>query len=551
MVKRLYIRNYAIIKEVAMHFSDNLNIITGETGAGKSILLGALGLIMGKRAETKVLYDPTKKCVVEAYFDILHYDLRDFFEEYDLDYDTEVTIRREITPSGKSRAFVNDTPTRLDTLRILAKKLVDLHQQFDSLDIFQEEFQLSVLDALAGNTKALKKYQVLYKTYHANQNQLQKLLNQNRKAMQEMDFLEFQLNELAEAELEDGEQEELEQELETLKNAENIKRTLGEAYQYLAENEQALFSQLTDIGRSVGEVAKYHPKADKALEQYNGLVLELQEVAGTFEEIAESTEYDGARIEEIQARLDEIYRLQNKHHVGDVKGLLEIQEGFQTKMDSFADLSSDIAKLEQEIDEQEKVLTKKAEGLSKKRHGVIKKFEKKVHELLTLLSMKHARLQIDLTTIDKLNATGLNQVQFLFAANKGSRMDLIKNVASGGEISRLALCIKTLIADAITLPTLIFDEIDTGVSGDVALKMGTILRDLANKHQVMSITHTPQIAAKADHHYYVFKTVKNDTTFSNVKLLNKKERITEIATMLSGSPPSENALSNAEELLTL
>lgn len=534
-----------------MDFSGKLNIITGETGAGKSILLGALGLIMGKRAESKALYDATKKCIVEAYFDIQHYDLKGFFEENDLDYDTEITIRREITPSGKSRSFINDTPSRLDTLRKLSQKLVDVHQQFDSLDIYNEAFQLNVLDALASNQKPLKVYKELYKKYNANQQKLQKLLAENRRAMQEMDFLEFQVNELTEAELEDGEQEALEQEIDTLNNAENIKRNLGAAYQQLSDNEQSLVSQLTDISRTINEVSKFHPKIPKLLERYDGLILELQEVVIEFEEVADSTEHDGERIDEIQVRLDEIYRLQSKHHVNEVKDLLDIQEGFQNKIDAFGDLSSDIEALEIVISKQEKELKQKALKLSKKRKSVIASFEKNIHKSLALLSMQHARINVELKTLDKLNSTGLDHVAFMFSANKGGTLDLIKNVASGGEISRLALCVKTLIADAITLPTLIFDEIDTGVSGDVALKMGDILRDLANKHQVMSITHTPQIAAKADHHYFVYKEVKGDSTVSNVKLLNDKECIAEIATMLSGKPPTTNALNNAQELLAL
>lgn len=549
MIQRLYIRNYAIIDEVDINFSQQLNIITGETGAGKSIILGALGLIMGNRAEIRILKNQTKKCIIEAYFDILHYNLRDFFEEKDLDYDTELTIRREISPSGKSRAFVNDTPVKLGVLKQLTTRLIDLHQQFDTLDIHSEEFQLRMVDAIAQNKENLENYKVLFKAFRKNKKELNILIETHQKNTQEMDFIEFQLEELTAARFQHGEQDSLEQELNILSNAEGIKMNLNKAFQILSEDEQAIINQLQELSVEISNVAKFHPGLQKVLERYDGLVLELQDVATEFEQIGEDSEYDEERILEVNERLDHLYRLQKKYFVNSVEEILTIQTELQSKVDNFSNSTEEIEKLEAIIEKQDKALRKKAETLTKSRKKVIPHFEKEIHRMLQQLNMKHAQLKIELLESKELTATGTDLISFLFAANKGSRLDYIRNVASGGEMSRLALCTKSLVADAITLPTLIFDEIDTGVSGDVALKMGHILRDLANRHQVISITHTPQIAARANHHYLVYKYVEGNTTISAVKLLDEQERITEIATMLSGKPPSTSALNNARELI--
>lgn len=551
MIQRLHIRNYAIIDEVDINFSKKLNIITGETGAGKSIILGALGLIMGNRAEIRILKNQEKKCVIEAFFDIIHYDLKEFFTLNDLDYDTELSIRREIAPSGKSRAFINDTPARLDILKELTAKLLDLHQQFDTLDIHSEDFQLAMVDAIAKNKENLDAYQNVFKEYQQNQRQLQRLINQHQKQTQEMDFIEFQLEELTTAGFEAGEQISLEQELDILSNAEGIKLVLSKSFQTLSEDEQAIISQLQDLSNEIETVAKFHPHLQKILERFEGLVIELQDVSTEFESIAEDTEYDEERIQIVNERLDLLYRLQKKHFVNSVEELLVIQNDLQAKVDSYSNSTEEMEKITKIIAKQEKDLREKAEILKQRRQSVIPLFEEEIHKMLTQLNMKHAILKIELTQANELTATGTDVIAFMFAANKGSRLDYIRNVASGGEMSRLALCTKSLVADAITLPTLIFDEIDTGVSGDVALKMGHILRDLANRHQVISITHTPQIAARADHHYLVYKYIEGETTLSAVKLLEQKERISEIAVMLSGNPPSKSALDNAKELIKL
>ncbi len=551
MIQRLLIKNYAIIEALEISFSDRLTIITGETGAGKSILLGALGLIMGKRADTKSLYDKDKKCIIEGYFDVSKYGLKDFFEENDIDYDEEAVVRRELTPTGKSRAFVNDTPVNLKFLQQLSASLIDLHQQFDTLDIHNVSFQLRMIDALANNRDLLNKYQNHYKEYQVNRKKLKTLIEQDETAKKEVDFLTFQLNEFNEVELIAGEQDELETSLSQLTNAEDIKRTLGGAFQQLSENEQSIINQLETIGHSLVNVKKFHPDLENISQRYEGLVLELQDLAQELENIAEDTAYDGERIIETQARLDLIYKLQNKHSVKTVSELIEIQDALQNRLTTFSDISSEIEKLEGKISKQEDHLYKLSKDLSKKRKAVVPSFEKKVHKLLGQLSMEHARLMVEIKTLEELSSTGLDEVNFLFAPNKGSNFMLIKDVASGGELSRLTLCTKSLVASAIPLPTLIFDEIDTGISGDVALKMGNILHKLSDQHQIVSITHTPQIAVKADAHYFVYKNNKADRTVTSVKLLSSDERIRAVATMLSGSPPSSSAIENAKELLQL
>ena len=551
MIKRLIIKNYAIIEEQEINFSDRLTIITGETGAGKSILLGALGLIMGKRADTKSLYDDSKKCIIEGIFEVSKYDLKAFFEENDIDYDAEVVVRRELTPTGKSRSFVNDTPVNLKVLQQLSGALIDLHQQFDTLDIHNVSFQLRMIDSLADNKALLEEYQEEFKQYQIDKRRLSKLIQQSQTASKEIDFLSFQLKEFHEVALVQGEQEEMEGQLTRLTNAEDIKKILGGAFQHLSEDEQSVISQMEAIAQSLATVRNFHPDLESIISRYDGLLLELQDLVQDFEKVADATEYDGERILEIQNRLDQIYKLQNKHHVKTVDELLEIQADLEKRLTEFADLSGEIEAIEKSLELRKTLLAKSATGLSKRRKAVVPGFEKKVHNLLAQLSMEHAKLSVEIVDLPEFNNTGSDEISFLFAPNKGSKFLPIKDVASGGEISRLTLCTKSLVASAIPLPTLIFDEIDTGVSGDVALKMGNILHTLANRHQVVSITHTPQIAVKADAHYFVYKQVKDDRTVTNVRLLKTEERIKAVATMLSGSPPSDSAIENAKELLKL
>ncbi len=550
MVQRLYIKNYAIIDELAIDFADGLTIITGETGAGKSILLGALGLIMGKRADTKSLYVEEEKCVVEAYFSIGRYELRSFFEAEDIDYDEELVIRREITPSGKSRAFVNDTPTTLKVLQALTGELVDLHQQFDTLDINSMSFQLKMVDALANNKELLRSYRQGYQKYQADKKELAERRKLDEQGRKEVDFIEFQLNEFNEAELVAGEQEELEDELSRLTNAEDIKQTLHEVYQSLSERETSIIGQLDQLQSALQQVSDFDQELRKLQERFDSLLLELNDLAGEFEQIGEDTEHDPERIQEVQSRLDLIYRLQNKHSVATVEELLNIQETLQRQLATYQDLSDGIYQLEARIEEREAQLVKLAESLSERRKSVVDAFSKQVEDMLAQLAMPHARIDVQFSVMQDLGPNGWDEVRFLFAANKGSRLQEIKDVASGGELSRLALVIKSLVASAIPLPSLIFDEIDSGISGDVALKMGTILRKLSNEHQVITITHSPQIASRADRHYFVFKDIKEDRTVTQVRLLEEEARIQAIATMLSQDPPSASAIENAKELLS-
>lgn len=551
MIKRLHIRNYAIIEYLDIDFARGLTIITGETGAGKSILLGALGLIMGDRADTKSLYNQEEKCIIEGIFDLGAHDLRDFFAENDLDYETEVVVRRELTPSGKSRAFVNDSPVTLKVLQDLSAELIDLHQQFDTLDIHNLSFQLRMIDALAGNKELLLQYRNIYREYSANQRRLSELLNRNEQSTKEMDFIQFQLEEFNKAELVSGEQETWEEELTRLSHAEDIKRTLGMAFDILTENEQSIVGQMQSLSVALVTIGKYAPNLGEYSDRFANMIFELREMSNEFEKVADQTDYDPERIQEVQQRLDLIYRLLKKHTVASVDELLAIQTNLEQQLAGFADLGNEIGALRDKIKVQEEQLYRWADELSDRRQAVIPGYEQKVVDMLTQLAMPYAQLKIENRKLEHLSPTGLDEVQFLFAANRGSRLQQIKDVASGGELSRLALVTKSLVASAIPLPTLIFDEIDSGISGDVALKMGNILRNLSNEHQVVTITHSPQVASKADRHYFVFKVDKPDRTITNVRLLSDDDRVRAIAVMLSQSPPSESALVNARELLGL
>jgi DNA repair protein RecN (Recombination protein N) len=551
MIQKLLIRNYAIIESLEIEFADTLTIITGETGAGKSILLGALGMILGNRTDTKVLYNQAEKCVIEGYFDVKNYDLKAFFEDNEIDYDDNSVVRRELTPQGKTRSFINDTPVNLTQLRDFSSKLVDLHQQFDTLDIHDASFQLQMVDALADNKHPLSIYREKFKSFQSDKRVLKDLKEKSERSAREIEFLNFQLAEFNKAELIEGEQERIEEQQQRLQNAETIKRNLAAAFRAVSEDENAIVSQLKSVSSSISQVKKYAPSVSKLYERIESLLYELEDIGGELEAISEDTEYDPERIADIQTRLDIIYKLQKKHGVATVEQLIEIQNDLQTQLNAFGDLSEDIEKLEQSLIEQETELRQLANELSTKRKFVTPQFEAQVHEMLQQLSMENARLQVQITDLQELTTNGADDVQFLFAANKGSRMMPIKDVASGGELSRLALCTKSLVAAAIPLPTLIFDEIDSGVSGDVALKMGNILHKLSKHHQVVVITHSPQVAAKAEKHYFVYKTHKEDRTITSVRPLSTEERVRSIAVMLSQNPPSASALENAKELMSI
>ena len=551
MIQRLLIKNYAIIEDLEISFSDNLTVITGETGAGKSILLGALGLIMGNRADTKVFYNAEHKCIIEGIFKVKKYKIQPFFDEHELDYDDEVVVRREITPSGKSRSFVNDTPVNLKVLQKLSSSLIDLHQQFENLDIHNISFQLRMIDAIADNNELLEKYQQAYKKFQSDKKQLANLIERNTNSSKESDFLRFQLEEFNTLGLIAGEQAKMEGSLNQLQNADGIKSKTAAAYDLLVENENALIPQLRSIAHSLSDVKKAYQKLESPVERFDSIIIELEDIAEEFNNIGEDTEHDPQRLLEIQERLDFIYKLQNKHHVKTDAELLEVQTKLNEQLDAIGDLSAEIEKLEKQIAKSETDLKKLATKLSKKRKEVAPSFASNVNKMLQQLSMKHAQVQVEVSPLDELSSSGMDNVEITFSPNKGSKFLPIKDVASGGELSRLTLCTKSLVASAIPLPTLIFDEIDIGVSGDVAIKMGAILRKLSKHHQIVVITHSPQIAVTASLHYFIYKVTKDDRTYTKLKELNDDERVRAIATMLSGSPPPDSAIANAKALLKI
>lgn len=550
MLKRLEIQNYAIIESLELDLTKGLTIVTGETGAGKSILLGALGLIMGKRADTKVLYEAEKKCVVEAVFDISEYNLKSIFEEEEIDYEEETIIRRVISPKGKSRAFINDEPANLSVLKALTDNLVDLHQQFDTLDLHSVSFQTKTVDALAGTIEMVDNYQKEYSEYSKAKRKLTELEEKHRNSNQEMDFLNFQMKEFNDAELIDGEQDEKEKQLVKLTNAEDIQKIGHLLNHTLEDSEPSVIDTIQNLLNELSSVMDSDEALGQLYERLSATQEELRDLAKEGGNIADETEYDEALIEEINSRLNLIYRLQKKHNTNTLAELLEIQDRISTQLSSFGDITQDIEDLKNKILKLEKSLVKQAKSISEKRKKIAPTFEKSIHALLVPLSMENAFIKVSILPLDKPGPSGMDAISFLFAPNKGSDFKPLKDIASGGEISRLTLCIKSLVADAITLPTLIFDEIDTGVSGEVASRMGEILASLAHKHQVLSITHSPQIAGKADKHYFVHKNDKENRTVTAVKELDKEGRIIEIAKMLSGNPPSAAAIENAKELMS-
>lgn len=549
MIQSLHIKNYALIEALDIRFPKGLTIITGETGAGKSIILGALGLIMGDRADTKALFNPESKCVIEGRFRVGNYGLRSFFEDQDLDYEEELIIRREITPSGKSRAFVNDTPANLKVLQRLSAVLIDLHQQFDTLDIHQMGFQLRLLDALADNQQRLGQYQTDFSAYQKDRRQLERLQQQNATANQELEFKRFQLNELEEAMLLPDEQDMLEREFSSLSHAEDTKRTTAEAFQFLCESEQSIVDQLQVLTQSLQSAAKVDAKVEELQQRLLGLTEELNDIGNALERHAEATDFDPERIQELQARLDQLYRLQKKHQVSSNAELLGIQEQLRAEVNEYENIDGEIERLTRQVGKAEGQLREQAAVISRFRQEVAPGFAEQVAHTLADLAMPAAVLKVDFKPLAELSNTGLDEVQFLFSANRGSEPKPIKNVASGGELSRLTLVTKSLVASAMALPTLIFDEIDSGVSGDVALKMGHILHDLSSHHQVVVITHSPQVAARADEHFFVYKKEEEQRTSTKVRQLQTEERIRAIATMLSQNPPSDSALENARELI--
>ncbi len=550
MLQRLSIKNYALIDNLDISFSKELNILTGETGAGKSIILGALSLILGQRAESKYFFNQDKKCVIEGHFLINDYHLQDFFGENDLDYEAETVLRREISADGKTRAFINDTPVNLATLKLMSEHLIDIHSQHATLAINNEDFQLLVVDTLAKHAETLKTYQQTFKTHKQAARKLSQLTADFEKAKTDQDYIQFQFNELDKAGLAEGEQERLEQELKVLEHAEEIKRSLVSANYLLSDSERASINQLKEASGLLQSVEKFSSEVSPIAERLKSTLIELKDISSELERIEQGTFINEARTAEIAERIDTIYSLQKKHRVSSVTELLAIQDGFSEQLSQLLSGEEEIESLKKEVSALQTKLIELANTLSANRKAVIPELEKQVQNTLTEVGMPNAVLKVSQETIlDQLTENGADRIQFLFSANKGQLPMPMNKVASGGELSRLMLSIKSLIAKQTALPTIIFDEIDTGISGEVALKVGNIMQQLAQNMQVITITHLPQIASKGGAHYRVFKDEQGSQTQTGIKQLNPEDRVLEIAKMLSGENPGEFALQNAKELL--
>lgn len=549
MLQRLTIRNYAIIDYLEVDFSQNLNVITGETGAGKSILLGALSLILGERADPGVLFDKTGKCIIEGFFKVKKAQVLPFFEKYELDLEDLLIIRREISATGKSRAFVNDTPVNISQLGELSSSLVDLHQQFDTLALANADFQREVIDALVNKPVELQQYQQIFSQYQQVQKRYKQLVENRDVANKELDYNRFLLDELTEANFYPNEIEELDAELQTLSHGEEIKNTLNRIFFQLKEDEQPILQQLKQLQASLSGLSNFHKEIPALAERLLSTYVELQDIANEVESINDQVYYDGARIEVVNERLTTGYRLFKKHSVQTTNELLAIKEVLENKVADVLNLDDQLLALEQEQARLKENLQQLAGQISAYRKEQAAPFAQRVNELLAQVGMPNARLKVEITA-GELNPHGQDTIDFLFDANKSNQFAPVGKVASGGELSRIMLCIKSLVAQSVALPTLIFDEIDTGISGEAARQVGIILKDLAKSHQIICITHQPQIAGKADAHYFVFKDAKADKVTTSVRLLSVEERVNKIAQMLSGERPTAAALENAREMLT-
>lgn len=549
MLKKLHIQNYAIIDEIDIQFSNQLNIITGETGAGKSILMGALSLILGERADTSALKVNDKKCVIEGFFSVNDKPaIQQFLKDNELDIEEELVVRREIAVNGKSRAFVNDTPTTVQQLKALASLLVDLHRQFDTLELGDEDFQREVIDALANNHEVLQTYQTQYRQWLQATKALQELQAQKAAFNKELDYHQFLYDELEEVSLQENELEDLDTELNLLSNSEGIKTALSKTYFDLKESEQPILATIKQLVNQLNAYTSYHHDLPAVIERLQSTQIELQDIAEEVERINDVINYDEKRIEFINERLAVGYKLLKKHGVKSTAEILTIQAELQEKLQAVLNIDDAILQKEKEVAQLLQQATKTAEIIAGKRLQEVVPLEKSVNHLLHQVGMPNARLKVQIKDT-ALNLFGKNEIELLFDANKSNRFEPIRKVASGGELSRLMLCIKSLVAKSMDLPTMIFDEIDTGISGEAAKQVGAIMKDLAANRQIICITHQPQIAGKANAHYFVYKDIKGDAVKTNIRLLSSDERITAIAQMLSGEKPTAAALENAKEMV--
>ena len=551
MLQSIHIQNYALIESLDINFHPGFSVITGETGAGKSIILGAIGLLVGQRADIKAIKTGANKCIVEARFHIASYELESFFEEHDLEYEEgECILRRELYASGKSRAFINDTPASLAQMKELGEKLIDVHSQHQNLLLNHEDFQLSVLDILAHDEKELQVYKETYSAFKKISKELSDIQQQAEKNRQDEDYIRFQVEQLEEANLQAGEQETLEQEAETLTHAEEIQSSLYKVDQLMASDEMTLLSVTKDCMQTLQGISRVYAPAQEWIERLNSCYIELKDLAHEIANASEEVEFNPTRLDYVNERLNLIYTLQQKHRVSTVEELIDIAEDYRSKLDAITSYDDRIEELKKQKETIYNKVLEQASVLTTRRLDAAKEIEKQMQAYLVPLGMPNVRFAVELETKKEPDIKGMDSVNFLFSANKNGMLQQVASIASGGEIARVMLSLKAMIAGAVKLPTIIFDEIDTGVSGSIAEKMALIMQEMGQAdRQVISITHLPQIAAKGANHYKVYKEDTETGTNSHIRQLNQEERIHEIANMLSGATLTEAALNNAKALL--
>jgi DNA repair protein RecN (Recombination protein N) len=549
MLTKLIISNYALIHELSVEFQRGLNTVTGETGAGKSIILGALGLILGNRADLSVLKNRDRKCIVEGHFDIRKYKLRDFFQKNDLDYDDLTIFRREITASGKSRSFINDTPVTLKIMGEAGLKLIDIHSQHQNLELSNQKFQMDLVDTVASTGNLLNEYAVLYKQYTSLKKDLSELRLKAEKESSDLDYFQFQYGQLLDAALQESEQDELESELEKLTHAEEIKGSLTDVLKLLDNENFSIIQNLKECYKKLTNTGKYIDDALKLAERLQVCQIELKDILDETDSLSEKTEYDPARIELVNDRLNLIYSLEQKHHLSSVKELISLKESFREKIDQVTGYDGQINELTERLNTTRNELQRKADELTVNRKSSFKEIEDSVMTVLGQLGISKSKFIIRHQPVADFSPTGKDSVEFLFSANPDVPPAEISRIASGGEMSRLMLAIKNLLRTSRSLPTIIFDEIDSGVSGEIALKMGNILKDFSSSAQIINITHLPQIAAMGDAHFKVFKFEKEGITYTSVRLLDQAERVEELAKMVGGENLTDSVIKTARELL--
>jgi DNA repair protein RecN (Recombination protein N) len=549
MLKKLTIQNYALIQELNIDFSNGLSIITGETGAGKSILLGALSLIVGQRADSSVLLDNTRKCIVEGTFILREYGLEDLFKQHDLDFDNTSVIRREISPDGKSRAFVNDTPVNLSVLKDLGEHLIDIHSQHQNIYLETLSFQLRILDTFARQNGRLQKYREVYNTYKNLQSQYQRIFDESQKNKADLDYFKFQYDQLHQANLKEDEQESLEQEIKVLTHSEEIKTALSTASTLISGESNSIIFLLKDAFIQLNKIKNIYQPSANLSERIDSILIEMKDIAGETEHLSEHIEHDPQRAEFVKQRIDLLYSLLQKHRATSIRELIAIKDDLKKKVDEVSNAEFHLDSLKKEMNLVLVELESITKEISTNRKNVIPMIEDSVQFVLKQLGMPNGIFNVEITPLEDFTSSGKDKIKFLFSANKQGVVQELSKVASGGEMSRLMLSLKSIISDAMTLPTIIFDEIDAGVSGDIADKMGNVIFNMSKNTQVINITHLPQIASKGVNHYLVYKHDQTDKTQTLIKQLKPDERIIEIARMLSGEQLSEAAINNAKTLL--